>query len=86
MDKARIKTLLASYRPNSGDESDPIFREALEEVAQNPELAEWFRAEQDFDAAMIKKFYEVPVDSAPRKRIRDTVKRADGAEDGGKSL
>ena len=37
MDRSELKTLLGGYRPQ--DASDPLFTEALHEVASDPELA-----------------------------------------------
>lgn len=76
MDKTRAKVLLSSYRPDSDDANDPVFREALDLLTQDPELATWFQAEQEFDLAMVEKFREVPVDSAAQERIRDALKQA----------
>lgn len=82
MDKAKIKVLLASYRPDSDDAHDPVFREALDLMAKDPGLAAWFRAEKEFDAEMIKKFREVSGNSAARERLRDALRRApDGDEE-----
>lgn len=59
MDKETVKLLLASYRPQ--DAGDPIFAEALAEVARDPELAAWFAETQRFDAALRGKFEDAPV-------------------------
>lgn len=59
MDKATVKLLLESYRPH--DANDPIFAEALREVAADPELAAWFEEMQRFDAVMSAKFQNMPV-------------------------
>ena len=85
MDKARVKMLLASFRPGTDDENDPLFRQALEQLAHDAELAAWFRAEQEFDAAMIEKFREVPVNAAAGENIREALKRQidTDAESGG---
>lgn len=76
MDKARLKILLAAYQPGGTDANDPLFREVLELLGQDPELSAWFKAEQEFDAAMVEKFREVPVDAAAKARIRDAFKPA----------
>ncbi len=83
MDKTRVKIVLASYREGTDDASDPVFREALDSLAQDSELAAWFRAEQAFDAAMVVKFREVPIDSPASELVRAALKAAthgDGAE------
>ena len=76
MDRAQTKVLLAAFRPGSDDADDPTFRKALEQLEHDAELAAWFRAEQEFDAAMVGKFRQVPADSAAGQRLRDSLKRA----------
>lgn len=60
MDNAETKKLLQSFRQGTEDCRDPIFREALERLQSDPALANWFRAEQDFDAVMLATFRDVP--------------------------
>jgi hypothetical protein len=79
VDKARIKVLLASFRPGTDDASDPVFREALEQLEHDAELAAWFRAEQEFDVAMVEKFRQVPVDGEAGERIRKAMKQSPDA-------
>jgi hypothetical protein len=67
MDKATVKLLLESYRPHSAN--DPIFAEALREVAADPELAAWFGQMQRFDAVMSAKFQQLPVPSEVKDHI-----------------
>ena len=59
MDKATVKILLESYRPE--DANDPIFREALHEMASDPELAAWFENVQRVDAVISDKIKGIPV-------------------------
>lgn len=59
MDKETVKLLLESYRP--ADAGDPVFAEALREVAADPELAAWFEEVQRFDAVLSTHFQRVPV-------------------------
>lgn len=59
MDKATVKLQLESYRPQ--DANDPMFTEALREVAADPELAAWFEEMQRLDAVLSAKFQDVPV-------------------------
>ena len=67
MDKDAAKLLLESYRPRDAD--DPIFAEALREVAADPELAAWFKDTQRFDALMSEKLQEMPVPTDLRNHI-----------------
>ncbi len=69
MDKLEIKRLLQSFREGTDDRNDPVFAEALAHLATDPELAEWFRAEQEFDAAMVETFRLVPVVFSVKERI-----------------
>ncbi len=69
MDKVAVKVILQSFRGGTCDESDPLFREARAELSHDPALAEWFRAEQEFDAVMAEKFRDVPVETAEKKRL-----------------
>ncbi len=69
VDKLEIKRLLQSFREGTEDTSDPIFSEALAHLASDPELAAWFRAEQEFDAVMVKTFRLVPVVFSVKERI-----------------
>lgn len=61
--------ILQSFRRGTSDENDPFFREALAELSNDPALAEWFQAEQEFDAVMADKFRDVPVETAVKKRL-----------------
>ncbi len=61
MDNAEIKRLLQSFRKDTQDSHDPIFREALQRLENDPALAAWFRAEQEFDAVMVTTFRDVPI-------------------------
>ena len=76
MRDSEIKRLLQSYRLGDMDKDDPIFRGPLERVASDPQLAEWFRQEQEFDAVMIEKFREVPVDDVARQRVLRAIQAA----------
>jgi len=66
---AKTKSLLQCYRAGGQDEGDPVFVAALKNVASDPALAAWFREEQEFDAAITRKFSAVPVDLAVKERI-----------------
>lgn len=52
MDNEQAKFILRSYRPGGLDAGDPVFLEALEHAARDPELAEWFRQERELDEAL----------------------------------
>ena len=42
------KFLLNAYRPNGADAQDPVFRDALEQAARDPELGAWFKEQRGF--------------------------------------
>ncbi len=69
MDKVAVKMILQSFRRGTSDENDPFFCEALAVLSNDPALAEWFQAEQEFDAVMAEKFRDVPVETAVKKRL-----------------
>jgi len=51
----RAKFLLSAYRHNGADAQDPVFREALEQAARDPDLAAWFANQRSFDALIAEK-------------------------------
>ncbi|MDQ6809448.1 MAG: hypothetical protein M3Z64_08520 [Verrucomicrobiota bacterium] len=69
MNKEALKLVLQSFHAGMDDESDPVFREAFEQMSQDPELAAWFCAEQEFDAVMVEKFRNVPVEESAKTRL-----------------
>jgi hypothetical protein len=67
MDKTTVQFLLESYRAQ--DANDPIFAEALREIAADPELAAWFAERQRFDAVIAAALREVEVPGDVKDRI-----------------
>lgn len=68
MDRATVKLLLEGFRPQ--DAADPMFAEALAEVARDPELAAWFETVQRLDASISASLREaVPVSAALKAHI-----------------
>jgi hypothetical protein len=67
VDKETVKMLLASYRPQ--DAEDPIFADALREVARDPELAAWFEEMQRFDVVVGEKFRTASVPAEVKARV-----------------
>jgi len=55
----RAKFLLSAYRHNGADAQDPIFREALEQAARDPDLAAWFANQRSFDALIAEKLNSI---------------------------
>jgi hypothetical protein len=52
------KFVLNAYRPNGADAQDPVFRDALEQAARDPELAAWFKEQRAFDSLVAGKLAE----------------------------
>jgi hypothetical protein len=52
------KFVLNAYRPNGADAQDPVFRDALEQAARDPELAAWFKEQRSFDSLIASKLAE----------------------------
>ena len=69
MDEKRARLILESYRPGVDDPGEPEFAEALQEVAGNPGLAEWFAEEQAFDRAIAAHLEAIPAPFGLKTRI-----------------
>ncbi|MCI0541761.1 MAG: hypothetical protein L0Z50_41720, partial [Verrucomicrobiales bacterium] len=61
MNREEAKYLLRAYRVSGQDASDPQFREALEMLKIDPELARWFAQEQAVDRKLAEKIGSFPV-------------------------
>jgi hypothetical protein len=69
MNRARAQEILAGYRPNPDHAADPEIAAALALLEQDAELARWFESEQALDAALQRKFSEIPVPGDLQARI-----------------
>jgi hypothetical protein len=63
------KFLLNAYRPNGADAQDPIFREALEQAARDPELGTWFKEQRGFDSMIAEKLSGIEPPATLRSAI-----------------
>lgn len=61
MTAREAKEILLLVRPGTGDEADPQVAAALEFAQRDPELQAWFQQHCAFNAALRKKFAELPV-------------------------
>ncbi len=52
MNRQEAQFILQAYRPGGEDAADPRFREALELVQRDPEVARWFTQEQALDTRL----------------------------------
>jgi hypothetical protein len=69
MNRDEAKYILRAYQPGGRDAGDPQFREALEMVRRDPELAAWFAHEQQTDANLARTFQQFPVPPALRGQL-----------------
>ena len=68
MDSDQARAILLTYRPGI-DDGDPLFAEALEQTARDPELAAWL-TEQGKDFAKVRqKFQTLPVPAGLAEKI-----------------
>jgi anti-sigma factor RsiW len=69
MNTQQAKFILQAYRPGGQDANDPQFAEALEQVKNDPHLAEWFAAQTAFDGAVAHALGTV----APPPQLREMI-------------
>lgn len=81
VDNGAIKALLQSFRSGLQDAADPIFAEALARLAEDPVLAEWFRAEKEFDSVMVQTFREVPARLEVKAAILRDAQQTDAKQE-----
>jgi hypothetical protein len=70
VNSAEAKRILIAHRPGCDPATDPDVAAALEQVGQDPELAQWWERQQAFHASMKKSFGEIPVPERLRDQIR----------------
>jgi hypothetical protein len=63
------KFLLNAYRPNGADAQDPVFRDALEQAARDPELGAWFKEQRGFDSIIADKLSGIEPPATLRSAI-----------------
>jgi hypothetical protein len=61
MTSHQARLMLQACRPGGEDAQDPFYAEALAQVHRDPELARWFEAEQELDAAIAAKLKCLPL-------------------------
>jgi hypothetical protein len=74
MTRDEAKIILQACRPESGDEADPFFAEALALARQDAQLGEWWAAQQQFDLRVAARLDEVPIPPHLREAILATPK------------
>ena len=61
MDRREARLILQACRPGGQDRDHPAFAEALALVEHDPELKEWWEAQQSFDRQVFARLQAVPV-------------------------
>jgi anti-sigma factor RsiW len=74
MDNREIRSVLSAYRAGEECDEQPRFVEARRELQANPELAEWWKEEQELDRLIGLKLESVPVPAGLKARLLDTEK------------
>lgn len=69
MDRERARFVLACFRPDGADASNPDFAAALRLATENRELGEWLARERARDAAFAAALDQVEVPAGLRKEI-----------------
>ena len=62
-----------AYRPNGADAQDPVFRDALEQAARDPELGAWFKEQRGFDLMIADKLSGIEPPATLRSAILDGI-------------
>ena len=73
MDNRTAKEILAAYRPNGQDAQDSKFKDALDQVRNDPAMAKWAEAEQAFDRSAVKALARISGPSAGKASILGTA-------------
>lgn len=73
MNRDAYKSLLTSYRPGEGMESDPQIAEALRAAKSDPELMQFLEQESAFDEAFSASLHKIPVPEGLHERILSHV-------------
>lgn len=69
MTPQEAKEILARYRPNTADETDPDFAEALQYAQTNPELRQWLSDQQEFHAMVRRQMQAIE----PPRDLKDRI-------------
>jgi hypothetical protein len=69
VDQPTAKVVLSAYRAGAPDAEDPVFADALREVARDAELRAWLQEEQRFDAQVAETLREVPTPEGLKELI-----------------
>jgi hypothetical protein len=73
MDNATAKNMLSAYRSNGADSTDPVFKVALDQCANDPDLRDWFDGERDFDQRMVRSLAEIRPPANGKEEVLSTA-------------
>jgi hypothetical protein len=69
MNKDEIRKILALVRLGGQDADDPLIASAKESAQRDPELAQWFEEQQEFDRKFAEAIGEIPIPAGLQTRI-----------------
>ncbi|HEX3718985.1 MAG TPA: hypothetical protein VH595_13535 [Verrucomicrobiae bacterium] len=69
MNTNEAKQILMLFRPGTADETDSSFDEARQLAANDPELAQWFKAHSEAYLILRRKFQSIPVPVGLKEQI-----------------
>ncbi len=69
MNHDEAKFLLRAHRPGTADDRDPVFAEALDLAARDPELRAWLESQRAFDDAVVRKLEKIQPESGSLETI-----------------
>ncbi|MEX2607307.1 MAG: hypothetical protein WD708_08180 [Kiritimatiellia bacterium] len=73
MDNPTAQNILSAYRPNGADSTDPVFKPALDQCANDPDLRDWLDGERAFDQRMIRSLAEIRPPANGKEEVLSTV-------------
>jgi hypothetical protein len=68
------KEILSAYRSDDRDREDPIFREALEQMASDGDLKKWFEEQHAMDRAIRQKLASIEAPADLRARVMAQIR------------
>jgi hypothetical protein len=74
MTRKEAEEILSAFRASTADRADPAFREALELVGKDSDLAAWLARQQEFDAIVIAKLSSIRPPEGLREAVLESLK------------
>ncbi len=73
MDNNTAREILSAYRPSGEDARDPLFRDALNQCENDPDMREWLRREREFDEFATTALEAIRVPQEGKARLLQTT-------------